>query len=180
MADGGEIEFVVAHVTVTLALSDFELSAVLLAVTVTVAGEGGVAGAVYRAVAALVAAIVPTVALPPAIPLTLQLTPVPELPVPATLAVNTCAPPVGTLAVLGDTVTIIESPKLTTAEALASELAWLTAVTVTSGGDGRFAGAEYTAVPGVLAIMVPTFELPSGAPSTSHVTLVFAVPVTMA
>lgn len=42
----GEIEFVVAHVTVALALPDFELSTMLVAVTVTVAGVGGTAGAV--------------------------------------------------------------------------------------------------------------------------------------
>lgn len=42
----GEMEFVDPHSTVTLALPDFELSAVLVAVTVTVAGEGGTAGAV--------------------------------------------------------------------------------------------------------------------------------------
>jgi hypothetical protein len=180
MADGGEIEFVAAHAMVTLALPDFELSAVLVAVTVTVAGDGVAAGAVYKAVAAPVATIVPTVALPPAIPLTPQVTPATELPAPVTLAVNTCAPLVGTLAVPGDTVTTIESSKPTIAEALACESAWLTALTVTFGGDGRFAGAEYTAVPGAFAAIVPTFEFPPGTPLTSHVTVVFEVPVTMA
>jgi len=57
-------------VTVTAALSDFVASAWLVAVTVTVAGDGRSAGAVYTPLAV----IVPTVALPPATPFTLQLT----------------------------------------------------------------------------------------------------------
>jgi hypothetical protein len=43
---GGEIEFVAAHVIVALAFPNLELSAALVAVTVTVAGEGGADGAV--------------------------------------------------------------------------------------------------------------------------------------
>jgi hypothetical protein len=46
LAAEGEIEFVAAQVIVALALPDFELSAALAAVTVTVAGDGGTAGAV--------------------------------------------------------------------------------------------------------------------------------------
>lgn len=46
LADEGEIEFVAEQVIVTLALPDAEVSAVLVAVTVTVAGEGTAAGAV--------------------------------------------------------------------------------------------------------------------------------------
>jgi hypothetical protein len=46
LAEEGEMEFVDAQVIVALALADFELSAALAAVTVTVAGDGGVAGAV--------------------------------------------------------------------------------------------------------------------------------------
>jgi hypothetical protein len=42
----GEIEFVAEHVTVTLALADFELSAMLAAVTLTIGGDGGRSGAV--------------------------------------------------------------------------------------------------------------------------------------
>src|ERR1700758_1385672 len=72
LADGGVIEFVAAHVMVTLALPDFAASATLVAVTLTVAGDGGTDGAVYTAVLGPFGAIVPTVAFPPAIPLTLQ------------------------------------------------------------------------------------------------------------
>ena len=141
LAESGEIELVAAHVTVALALPDFEASATLVAVTVTVAGEGGAGGAVYCAVALPVGTIVPTVGFPPAIPFTLQFTAADGLPVPATLAVNTCTPPVGTFTVAGETVIAMSSLRFTLAEALADDSAWLTAVTVTLGGDGSVVGA---------------------------------------
>jgi hypothetical protein len=96
------------HVIVTLALPDLEVSSVLVAATVTVAGEGDADGAVYVAVAGPVPAIVPIVELPPAIPFTLQVTP--AFVVPETLAVNACAPEDGTLAVWGETVIAIAAP----------------------------------------------------------------------
>lgn len=90
-AVAGEIESVAVHTTVALALPDFELSAVLVAVTVSVAGDGGTAGAVKSAVVVPfdtpLVAIVPTVELPPGIPLMLHATPVEALPAPETLAV---------------------------------------------------------------------------------------------
>ena len=141
LADRGEIELVALHVIVALALPVFELSAILAAVIVTVAGDGGTGGAVYTAVVAPVVTIVPTVALPPAIPFTLHATPDAALPKPEMLAVKTCSPPVGIFAVGGDTVTVTLSLRLTLAESLADESAWLTAVTVTLGGDGRADGA---------------------------------------
>src|SRR5271170_5916640 len=85
----GKIEFDAAQVTVTLALPDLAASATLVAVTLTVAGDGSVTGAVYTAVVAPFGAIVPTVAFPPETAFTLQVTPVAALPVPVTLAVNT-------------------------------------------------------------------------------------------
>jgi hypothetical protein len=45
-AEAGEMEFAPEQATVTLAFADFEVSATLVAVTVTVAGVGGAAGAV--------------------------------------------------------------------------------------------------------------------------------------
>jgi hypothetical protein len=84
----GEIESVV-QVIVTVALPLFVLSATLVAVTVTVGGEGGSAGAVYVAPFAPLATMVPTVEFPPAIPLTLHVTAVEGLPVPVTFAVKT-------------------------------------------------------------------------------------------
>lgn len=46
LADGGEIKIGFAHVIVTVALADFVGSAVLVAVTVTEAGDGSRLGAV--------------------------------------------------------------------------------------------------------------------------------------
>jgi hypothetical protein len=73
-----------AAVATTVTWTDIDLveSAADTAVTVTVAGEGTVIGAVYTPDVE----IIPTVALPPAVPLTLQFTAVFEEPV--TVAVN--------------------------------------------------------------------------------------------
>jgi hypothetical protein len=46
LAEAGDIELAPLQTTVTLALADFEVSATLVAVTVTVAGVGGATGAV--------------------------------------------------------------------------------------------------------------------------------------
>lgn len=46
LAEVGEIEFAPEQTTVTLAFADFEVSATLVAVTFSVAGLGGCAGAV--------------------------------------------------------------------------------------------------------------------------------------
>jgi len=69
-------------IMVTEVEADFVESAALIALTVTVAGEGAVAGLVYRPPLEMV----PTVELPPAIPFTVQLTPVFD--VPLTVTVN--------------------------------------------------------------------------------------------
>ena len=176
LAEEGEIKFVAAHVTVALALPNFEPSAALVAITVAVAGEGGAVGAVYTALAEPLTIIVPTTELPPAIPFTLHVTFVVGLPVAEMFAVNTCAPPVGIFAVLGKTVTAMSSLRLTTTEALACKLAWLTAVNVTLAGDGMIAGAVYSPVTEI----VPVFAAPAGTPFTSHVTLAFELPGTLA
>jgi hypothetical protein len=90
----------VAAVTVTLADPDFVASACEIAVTVTVAGFGTVAGAVY---------IPPLEILPFAVPpLTLQVTAVFDVPV--TVAMNCCVLPVVTVAVAGTTETAIAVP----------------------------------------------------------------------
>lgn len=82
----------------------------------------------------------PTVALPPVMPLTLHVTPDEE--VPETVAVKTCAPPVGTLAVCGATDTaMLVCNSVTAEDPLACGSAWLTAVTVTVAGLGNVAGA---------------------------------------
>jgi hypothetical protein len=88
LAAEGEIEFVAAHVIVTLAVPNFEASATLVAVTVTVAGDGGDAGAVYRAEVGPFETIVPTLEFPPAMPPTLHVTPGAGMPVAERVAVN--------------------------------------------------------------------------------------------
>ena len=120
--------------------------------------------------------IVPTVALPPAIPLTLQATPVTELPEPETDAVKTCAPPVGTVAVSGEIFTVMLSVSVTFAEPETVASAALIAVMVTPGVDGRIAGAVYS--PAVE--IVPSVALPLTAPFTSQVTAVLEVPASVA
>jgi len=89
LADGGASEFEAVHVIVTLALPDFEPSAILVAVTLTVGGDGTTAGAMYEALAGPFAAIVPSVAFPPATSFTLHATVVTGLPVAVMLALNT-------------------------------------------------------------------------------------------
>ena len=84
--------------TVTLALPDFEESAALTAVTVTVP-PGGVAGAVYKPVEE----INPETALPPATPFTCHVTEV--LAVPVTVAENCFVEPGLTVAEAGETFT---------------------------------------------------------------------------
>lgn len=128
------------------------------------------------------ATIVPTVESPPAIPFTLHVTPVPEAPEPPIVAVKSCAPSVATLALAGETAIVMLVPLVTVtlAEPLADVSAWLTAVTVTVGGDGSAPGAAYAAVSPPLDVIVPTAELPPATPFTSQVTPVFELPVTVA
>jgi hypothetical protein len=171
----GEIESVV-QVIVTVALPLFVLSATLVAVTVTIGGDGTAAGAIYVAPLAPLATMVPTVELPPAIPLTLQVTAVEGLPVPVTFAMKTCAPAAGTFAEAGDTLTTTSSSSVTLTGALAWLLAALTAVTVTTPFAGRIAGAVYR--PPIE--IDPTVALPPATPFTLQLTLVFEVPATIA
>jgi hypothetical protein len=89
-------------VMVTAALPDFVVSAWLVAVTVTFAGDGKSPGAVYRPPLL----IVPTLAFPPATELTLQLTLVLEEPV--TFAVNCSEFPSSTLPVEAETETVTD------------------------------------------------------------------------
>src|SRR3954451_9962265 len=77
------------EVTVTVAEPDEPGATVLVARTVTAAGDGTVAGAVYLPPASMV----PIVPSPPVMPLTLQIT---VAVAPVTVAVNACEPPVCT------------------------------------------------------------------------------------
>ncbi len=107
LATAGEIELGAAQTIVTIAEADLEVSATLVAVTLTVAGDGGVAGALYVAESGAVIEISPSVAFPPATPFTLQFTAFEGLPEFVTMAVNACEPPVGTLALFGEMLTMM-------------------------------------------------------------------------
>jgi len=100
LSDVGAMELMLGAglLTVTVAEALRLVSAVLVAFTVTVLGEGGMAGAVYRPLTS----IVPTVALPPAMLFTDQVT---EFAPPVMVEVNCCVPPVSTPAEAGETLT---------------------------------------------------------------------------
>lgn len=76
----------------TCARPDFVESAMLVAETVAVLGEGAAVGAVYSPAAL----IVPTTDVPPGVPLTAHETAGLKAPVPVTVAVNCCVVPVCT------------------------------------------------------------------------------------
>jgi len=133
----------------------------------TVEGEGTALGAVYRPRAE----IVPITLLPPETPFTLQFTVV--VVVPVTLAVNCCVELVWMVVAAGETVTLTELELVSCTVAVPDMLAaLLVAVIVTVFGKGTAPGAVYNPV----ALIVP-FDAP---PFTLQVTVVFAVPVTVA
>jgi hypothetical protein len=135
-----------AAVTVIVAEADFVVSATDVAVSVTVGGVGTFAGAVY-----VIATPEPLDAADN-VPHVAPLQPAPEsahvTPLLAgslvTVAVNGCAAPTCTLAVVGATVTLIGNGGavkviVTEADFVVSSTDF--AVTVTEGGVGRLAGA---------------------------------------
>ncbi|MGA8142727.1 MAG: hypothetical protein WB987_02430 [Candidatus Acidiferrales bacterium] len=160
----------------TFAIADFDVSAALVAVTITVEGDGGAAGAMYSALSGPLDATVPSVELPPATPFTVQLIAVEGLPVPVTLTVNACPAPVDIVAEVGEIPTAMSSCSVTTADAVASELALLDAVTVTLAGAGKTLGAVYKPPEEI----VPTIAFPPTTPPAYQVTFVFEAPVTVA
>jgi hypothetical protein len=123
-----------ACVMVTLAVSDFVLSATEIAFTVT----GFDAGTVVGAVKSPVALIVPVVELPPVTLFTCHVTAVFD--VFATVAVNCCVNPTWTLGVLGLTVTPTGNVTVTAAVSDFVLSATEIAFTVTAP-DGTVAGA---------------------------------------
>ncbi len=161
---------------VTLALADFAVSATLVAVTFTVAGDGGAAGATYSALSAPFEAMVPSVKLPPAMPFTLHVTAVDGLPGPDMLAMNAWPPPVEIVAEVGEMPTTKSSFRVTTDEVVTSDSALLEAVTVTLADTGIVTGAVYKPAEEI----VPALAFPPETPPANHVTLVFEAPVTLA
>src|ERR1700693_2571496 len=153
--------------TFSAAVPDELGDAVLVAVIMTVCGEGIELGAVYRPRAE----IVPIALLPPGIPFTLQFTVV--VVVPVTLAVNCCVELVWMVVAAGDTVTLTELDPVNCTVAVPDTLAaLLVAVIVSVFGNGTAPGAVYNPV----AVIVPF----AGPPLTLQVTVLFAVPVTVA
>jgi len=110
-------------------------SAALVAVTVTVAGDGTAEGAVYSPAPLTVPQVA---ALHPA-PCTLHVTPV--FGVPTTDALNCWVAPVATGMLAGVTVTTTTGRMVTLAEAVLLGSAMLVAATVTLGGEGATDGA---------------------------------------
>jgi hypothetical protein len=180
-----------APVIVSAAFALFVASARLVAVTVTLAGEGAAAGAMYTAVAVppaplpavkVLAAIVPAAGLPPVTPFTLHATPDAAPAVAVIVAVNTCAPFICTLAVAGARLTFTSSVIFSEADAIVCGAATLTAEIVTAPPATITDGAAYVAASPAapLAAIVPTLAFPPAMPSTPHATAVFEVPVTVA
>jgi hypothetical protein len=110
-------------------------SAELVAVTVTVLGEGTAEGAEYIPAESIVPQ---DVALQPA-PCTVHVTAVFD--VPTTDAVNCCVAPVATEKLLGVTVTATTDTMVTLADADLLAAAVLVAITLTLAGEGATAGA---------------------------------------
>lgn len=131
----GETFMTTPGTRVTTADADFVLSALEVAVTVTLAGLGGVAGAVYSPVVE----IVPQAAPEQPLPLTVHVTAVFE--VFATDAVNCLVSPAKTDALVGDIVTETGNVTVTVADADFVVSACDVAVTLTVGGLGTAAGA---------------------------------------
>jgi hypothetical protein len=145
---------------VTVAVADFEVSATLVAVTVTVLGEGATDGAVYRPLAETVPQVAPAQPAPVTAHVTLVLD------VPVTVAVNCCVPPASTDAVVGLTVMETTAMTVTVAEADFVGSAALVAVTLTMFGEGANAGAVYRPA----AVTVPQAAPLQPLPVTVQVT----------
>jgi len=151
----------------------FEGSAKLVAMTVTMSGEGTVGGAVYSPLPSMVPQ---AAALHPA-PCTVHVTAVFE--VPTTDAFSCSVAPVTTEVLPGVTVTTTPGIIVTDADADLLESAMLVATTFTLAGEGGIIGALYTAELELLE-SVPQEDPLHPAPFKLHATALFVVPVTVA
>jgi hypothetical protein len=120
---------------VTTAEADEEALACEVALTITVAREGTVAGAVYNPLDEMVPQVEPE----QPDPLTLQVTAV--FVVPETTSWNRCCSPTVTRALVGDMATVMGERIVTMAEAAVCPSALAVAVTVTCAGLGTMPGA---------------------------------------
>lgn len=150
-----------------------EGSAVLVAVTVTVDGEGTAEGAMYSPAPLTVPH---AEALHPA-PCTVHVTAAFE--VPTTDAFNCWVAPVTTDVLAGVTVITTTGTIVTLADAVLLASAMLVATTLMLAGEGATFGAEYTALSELVA-SVPQEAPLHPAPLKLHATAVFDVPVTVA
>ena len=148
-------------------------SAELVAVTVTMSGDGTAGGAVYSPVPLTVPQAAP---LHPA-PCTVHVTAVFEFP--TTDAFNCCVAPATTEVLAGVTVTKTTGMIVTVADAVLLGSAMLVATTLTLAGEGASDGAVYTAA-NELDASVPQVDPLQPAPFKLHVTAVFEVPATVA
>jgi hypothetical protein len=155
---------------VTAALADVTPSAIEVAVTVTVAGEGTASGAVYKPPEVIVPHADPT----QPVPLTLQVTPVTSVLI--TLAVNCWLAPASSCTEAGEMLTPICSTMITVAVLDFVVSATDVAVTFRNDGLGSDAGAVYRPP----AVMVPQLVPAHPKPVTLQVTAVLLVPVTAA
>jgi hypothetical protein len=165
-------------VSVIAAAADFVPSLTDVAVSVTTAGVGTLAGAVYVIPAPEALAFAESV--PQAVPaqptpLSVQLTPLFCASF-VTVALNPCVPPAAcTLAVFGETATAITGGAVIVIVAPADLLASATAVavTITVAGEGTLPGAVYVIIaPEALAVLesAPHAVPEHPAPATAQVT----------
>jgi hypothetical protein len=154
--------------TVIAANPVFVTSASAVAVSVTLAGLGAVAGAVY--VTALVVA-------PPSVPQAVPLQPAPpsaqETPrfskSSETIAVKFCVVPTSTVGLAGEMETVIADSTVTVAVPLRVGSATEVAVTVTVAGAGALAGAVYNPLVEIVPQEAPLHPVPD----TVHITPLF-------
>lgn len=145
-------------------------SACAVALIVTLAGLGTVAGAVYKPAEVIVPQAFPE----QPDPLTLQVTAV--FVVPVTVAWNCCWLPIVTIVVDGAMATLMGLMMVTAAVADVTPSAMEVAFTVTAGGDGTASGAVYKPA----EVMVPHAEPTQPVPLTLQVTPVTSVLITLA
>lgn len=107
LTPAGDMVFATAHEIVTLAVAVFDESAMLVAVTETTEGAGGIAGAVYVTASGPLTLNVPMVRFPPLRPLTVQTTAELALPAPLTVAAKLATMPGATFAEFGVTLTVM-------------------------------------------------------------------------
>ncbi len=146
----------------------FVTSASAVAVSVTLAGFGAVAGAVY-----VTALVVAPLSIPQAAPL--QPAPLSDQETPrlskslGTVAVKFCVVPTSTVGLAGEIETVIAGSTVTVAVPLRVGSATEVAVTVTAAGEGTLAGAVYNP----LVEIVPQAAPLHPAPLSVHVTPLF-------